>query len=146
MFQAAMAELGVEVKVEELELATWIDRIVTTDDYDISWDYHFHRAVDPACTLSLAFFYPPGPQNICRYQDDEIASLITQGGDELDQDKRNRSTISSRSAGTSCNPASSSANTRSSTRSPRMSMGFYTDPLLFQDFRRSGSTANPSPL
>ena len=39
MFQAAMAELGVEVKVEELELATWIDRIVTTDEYDLSWDY-----------------------------------------------------------------------------------------------------------
>ena len=101
MFQAAMDELGVEVKVEELELATWIDRIVTTDEYDISWDYHFQRAVDPAWTLSLAFFYPPGPQNISRYEDDEMTELIAQGGSELDQDEaRRRTTTSSRSAGT----------------------------------------------
>ena len=67
-----MAELGVDLKVEELEPSTWIDRIVTTDEYNISWDYHFQRAVDPAWTLSLAFFYPPGQQNISRYKDDQI--------------------------------------------------------------------------
>jgi len=88
MFQAAMAELGVDVKVEELEVATWIARIVKTDQYDLSWDLHFQRAVDPAWTLSLAFFYPPGPQNISRYTDDELASLIQTGGLEFDQTKR----------------------------------------------------------
>ena len=88
MFQAAMDELGVDVKVEELELATWIARIVKTDEYDMSWDYHFQRAVDPAWTLSLAFFFPPGPQNICRYKDDEITGLIAAGGAEFDQAKR----------------------------------------------------------
>ena len=34
MFQAALAELGVDLKVEELELSTWIDRIVTTDEFE----------------------------------------------------------------------------------------------------------------
>jgi ABC-type transport system substrate-binding protein len=83
-----MSELGVDVKVEELELSTWIDRIVNTDEFDLSWDYHFQRAVDPAWTLSLAFFYPPGPKNLCRYNDDELAGLITAGGSELDQTAR----------------------------------------------------------
>src|ERR1700712_3284426 len=88
MFQAAMGELGVDVKVEELELATWIDRIGKTDEDDLSGDYHFQRAVDPAWTLSLAFFYPPGPQNICRYKDDEMTALIGAGGAEFDEAKR----------------------------------------------------------
>ncbi len=88
MLQAAMAELGVEVVVEELELATWIERIVTTDEYDLSWDYHFQRAVDPAWTLSLAFFYPPGPQNIGRLEDQTLTDLINAGGEELDQEAR----------------------------------------------------------
>ncbi|MGI8477543.1 MAG: ABC transporter substrate-binding protein [Thermomicrobiales bacterium] len=88
MFQAAMGELGVDVKVEELEVATWIDRIVKTDEHDLSWDYHFQRAVDPAWTLSLAFFYPPGAQNISRLKDDTLTDLIAKGGSELDQAKR----------------------------------------------------------
>ena len=88
MFQAAMAELGVDVEVEQLELATWIQRIVTTDEYDLSWDFHPSRSADPAYTLALAFFYPPGPQNITRYQDDKLGELINQGGEELDQEKR----------------------------------------------------------
>jgi len=88
MFQAAMAEVGVDVAVEELELATWIDRIVNTDEYDLSWDYHFQRAVDPAWTLSLAFFYPPGPQNIGRYVDEELGNLIQEGGRTLEQNAR----------------------------------------------------------
>ena len=88
MFQASMLEIGVDVKVEELELATWIDRIVTNPDYDLSWDNHAQRSVDPAWTLSLAFFFPPGPQNISQYQDEEITGLIAAGGSELDQAKR----------------------------------------------------------
>ena len=88
MIQAALAEIGVEVVVEELELATWIERIVTTDEYDLSWDYHFQRAVDPAWTLSLAFFYSPGPQNISRLTDERLSELIGLGGEELDQEVR----------------------------------------------------------
>jgi peptide/nickel transport system substrate-binding protein len=88
MFQAAMAEINVDVVVEELPLATWIDRIVTNPDFDLSWDQHGQRSVDPAWTLSLAFFFPPGPQNISQYEDEEISSLILAGGSELDQAKR----------------------------------------------------------
>jgi peptide/nickel transport system substrate-binding protein len=88
MFQAAMAEINVDVVVEELPLATWIDRIVTNPDFDLSWDQHGQRSVDPAWTLSLAFFFPPGPQNISQYEDEEISNLISAGGSELDQTKR----------------------------------------------------------
>jgi len=135
MFQAAMAELGVEIKVEELELATWIDRIVTTDDYDMSWDYHFQRAVDPAWTLSLAFFYPPAPANISRYTDEMMAELITQGGSELDQEARQDPYFRFQERWNEIMPGlivgefvlyhAVAANVQ----------GFATHPLFFQDFR-----------
>ena len=73
MFQAAMAELGVEVEVEELELATWIDRIVTTDEYDLSWDYHFQRAGRPGLDALARLLLSAGrPQNISRYEDEQM--------------------------------------------------------------------------
>ena len=119
MFQAAMAELGVDVKVEELELATWIQRIVTTDEYDISWDFHQSRSADPAYTLALAFFYPPGPQNITRYKDDTLADLIEPGRrGARPGEAQGRSTTNSRSAGTNCSRDWSSASTPSSMLSP----------------------------
>ena len=134
MFQAAMAEVGVDVAVEELELATWIDRIVNTDNYDLSWDYHFQRTVDPAWTLSLAFFYPPGPQNIGRYQDEELGRLIQEGGSTLEQEARL--------------PIYHRFQERWNEIQPGMIVGefiyyhalqadvegFFTDPLGFQDF------------
>jgi peptide/nickel transport system substrate-binding protein len=134
MFQAAMAELGVEVRVEELELATWIDRIVNTDDYDLSWDYHFQRAVDPAWTLSLAFFYPPGPQNIGRYEDDELGSLIEQGGSTLEQAARTPIYHRFQERWNEIQPGLIVGEfvyyhaLRADVR------GFHTDPLGFQDF------------
>ena len=80
MFQAAMQELNVEVKVEQLELATWIDRIVTTDEYDISWDMHCPTRRRSGLDAVARLLLPAGPQNISRYTDDEISQLISQGG------------------------------------------------------------------
>ncbi|MEA2584570.1 MAG: peptide/nickel transport system substrate-binding protein, partial [Thermomicrobiales bacterium] len=136
MYQAAFGEIGVDVKVEELELSTWIDRIISSPDYDLSWDFHFQRAVDPAWTLSLAFFYPPGPQNISQYKDDEITKLIQEGGSTDDQAVRK--------------PIYDRFQERWNEISPGLIVGeyplfhatqayvkdFYTQPLFFQDFTR----------
>ncbi len=85
MFQAAMAELSVNVKVEELEIATWVDRIVKSDDYDMSWDYHFQRAGDPGQRFH-AFYLDRGEHRALR--DPEMTDLIEKGGTTLDQDER----------------------------------------------------------
>jgi ABC-type transport system substrate-binding protein len=134
LFQDAMSQLGVDVKVEELELATWIQRIVTTPEYDMSWDYISGRSVDPAWTLSLAFFYPPGPQNISRYKDDQISQLIAAGGSELDQEKRKETYFKFQERWNEISPGIVAGDfvlyhvTRADVK------GFYTHPLLFQDF------------
>jgi len=134
LFQDTMSQLGVDVKVEELELATWIQRIVTTPEYDMSWDYISGRSVDPAWTLSLAFFYPPGPQNISRYTDQQITDLITQGGSELDQAKRKDIYFKFQERWNDISPGIVAGDfvlyhvTRADVK------GFYTHPLLFQDF------------
>jgi peptide/nickel transport system substrate-binding protein len=136
MFQAAMGELGVDVKVEELELSTWIDRIVNTDHYDLSWDYHFQRAVDPAWTLSLAFFYPPGPKNICRYNDDELAQLITAGGSEIDQAKRKPIYDRFQARWNEISPGLIVGEFVLYHATSAKVMDFYTHPLFFQDFTK----------
>lgn len=135
MFQAAMDELGVEVKVEELELATWIDRIVTTDEYDMSWDYHFQRAMDPAYTLSLGFFYPPGPQNIQRYEDPTMTELIAQGGTTLDQDERQQYYFQFQERWNEYGYGIIVGEFPLYHAVSQDVEGFYTNPLFFQDFR-----------
>ena len=135
MFQAAMAELGVEITVEELEVSTWIDRIVTTDDFDLSWDYHFQRAVDPAWTLSLAFFYPPVDGNLSRYKDDQMADLIAQGGSELDQEKRKEHYFQFQERWNEIVPGLIVGEFVLFHAVASYVEGFATDPLFFQDFR-----------
>ena len=135
MFQAAMAELGVEVVVEQLELATWIQRIVTTDEYDLSWDFHQSRSVDPAYTLALAFFYPPGPQNITRYQDKMLGDLISQGGEELDQEKRKAIYYQFQERWNELQPGLVVGEYALFHVTAADVVGFATDPLMFQDFR-----------
>ena len=107
-----------------------------TDEYDLSWDYHFQRAVDPAWTLSLAFFYPPGPQNISRYTDEQITELINAGG--TSSTKTSDGSIYFPVPGAmerDFAPASSSASSPLPRVSRRDVEGFVTDPLCFQDFR-----------
>lgn len=135
MFQAALAELGVDLKVEELELSTWIDRIVTTDEFDLSWDYHFQRAVDPAWTLSLAFFYPPVDGNLCRYKDDQIAEIISMGGSELDQEKRKEHYFKFQERWNEIVPGIIVGEFLLYHVVASYVEGFATDPLFFQDFR-----------
>lgn len=135
MFQAAMAELGVDVKVEELEVATWVDRIVKTDDYDMSWDYHFQRALDPAYTLSYAFFYPPGPQNIMRYQDPEMTDLIDKGGTTLVQDERKPFYDQFQERWNEFGYGIIVGEFPLYHAVSKSVEGFYTNPLFFQDFR-----------
>jgi peptide/nickel transport system substrate-binding protein len=134
LFQAAMDDLGVDVKVEELELATWIDRIVNTDQYDLSWDVHFQRAVDPAWTLSLAFFYPPGPQNICRYEDATMTELISAGGSELDQEKRAEHYFAFQERWNEIMPGLIVGEYLLYHVTQSYVKGFHTHPLFFQDF------------
>jgi peptide/nickel transport system substrate-binding protein len=135
MFQAAMAELGVEVVVEQLELATWIQRIVTTDEYDLSWDFHQSRSADPAYTLALAFFYPPGPQNITRYEDETLGNLIDQGGEELDQETRKEIYYQFQERWNELQPGLVVGEYALFHATAADVMGFATDPLMFQDFR-----------
>jgi peptide/nickel transport system substrate-binding protein len=135
MLQAALAELGVDLKVEELELSTWIDRIVTTDEFNISWDYHFQRAVDPAWTLSLAFFYPPVDGNLSRYKDDQMADLISKGGSELDQDKRKDYYFQFQERWNEILPGLIIGEFVLYHVVGSYVEGFATDPLFFQDFR-----------
>lgn len=134
LFQDAMSQLGVDVKVEELEVATWIDRLVTNDEFDMSWDYHFQRSVDPAWTLSLAFFYPPGPKNLNRQNDQVLGDLIIQGGSELDQEKRKEAYFAFQERWNETAPGIIVGEFLFYHVTQADVMDFYTQPLQFQTF------------
>lgn len=135
MFQAAMKQLGVNVKVEELPTATWIDRIVTTDDFDMSWDFHDQRSVDPAWTLSYAFFYPPGPKNLCRYHDSEMTDLIQKGGVTSGQAARKQIYFQFQQRWNTIMPGLIVGGIDLAHAIQSYVKGFVADPLQFQDFR-----------
>jgi peptide/nickel transport system substrate-binding protein len=135
MLQAALKQLGVGSKIEEVEISVWIDRIVTHDDYDVSWDYHSLRAADPAFTLSQAFFYPPGPQNITRYKDDQLAALIQQGGTSTDQATRKQAYYQFQARWNELMPGIIIGEFVLSHALQSYVEGFVTHPDFFQDFR-----------
>ncbi|MEA2514286.1 MAG: peptide/nickel transport system substrate-binding protein [Thermomicrobiales bacterium] len=135
MLQAALGELGVDVKIEELELSTWVDRIVNTDDFDLSWDLHFQRATAPAFTLSYAYFYPPGSENICRYQDEEITRLVAEGGSSFDQEAQREAYWQFQARWNELCPGLIVGERVLAHAAQADVQGFVTHPLFFQDFR-----------
>lgn len=91
MIQAAMTELGADVTVTELELATWSDRLVNTFDFDMSWDIRSRGLGDPVVLYSEATFYTPSEKNITGLmlgQMPEYEALLAAGAVEFDLDKR----------------------------------------------------------
>ncbi|GEM_PF-516025 len=135
MLQSALKQLGVESKVEELELSVWIDRIVNTDEFDLSWDFHGGHVTDPASTLALAFFYPPGPKNICRYHDDQLASLINQGGSTFSQDDRKKIYGDFQKRWNEIQPGYIVGQRLMAHATQAYVKGFVTHPLFYQDLR-----------
>ena len=101
----------------------------------MSWDLHGQRTVDPAWTLSLAFFYPPGPQNINQYHDDQLSQLISQGGSELDQAKRKDIYFAFQQRWNDIAPGLIMGAGILYHCLAKTVEGFYTHPLYFQDFR-----------
>jgi ABC-type transport system substrate-binding protein len=85
--------------------------------------------------LALAFFYPPGPQNITRYQDKMLGDLISQGGEELDQEKRKAIYYQFQERWNELQPGLVVGEYALFHVTAADVVGFATDPLMFQDFR-----------
>jgi glutathione transport system substrate-binding protein len=135
MLESALKKLGVASKVEELELNVWADRLISTADFDLSWDFHGGHVTDPASTLALAFFYPPGPKNLCRYKDDQLGKLIEQGGSAFEQSERKKIYGDFQQRWNEVQPGYIVGQRVMAHATQTFIKGFVTHPLFFQDFR-----------
>lgn len=91
IMQAALTELGAKVDVQEVELATWSQMIVTDADYDIAWDLGGGGISDPGVVYGSSVFLTPSPDNFLGLTEEmmpEYAELIRQGNATTDQEAR----------------------------------------------------------
>jgi ABC-type transport system substrate-binding protein len=137
MVQSSFQEIGVQVKVEELEPTVWADRLINTGDFDFSWDFHGGHIVDPAATLSYAYFYPPVSTNLCRYKDDQMAKLIEEGGTTTGQDKRKPFYWQFQERWNQIMPGIIVGQRVIADAARDDVKGFTADPLFFEDFRHA---------
>jgi peptide/nickel transport system substrate-binding protein len=137
MIQSSFQEIGVQVKVEELEPTVWADRLINTGDFDFSWDFHGGHIIDPAATLSYAYFYPPVSTNLCRYKDDQMAKLIEEGGTTTGQDKRKPFYWQFQERWNQIMPGIIVGQRVIADAARDDVKGFTADPLFFEDFRHA---------
>lgn len=91
MWQAALAELGVQAEVKELELAAWSSAVAKEFDFDIAWDVKQDGASDPAVLYATTGSFAPGPTNRNALFEDtypELTDLLKQGKATLDPAQR----------------------------------------------------------
>lgn len=93
MIQATFAELGVQMSIEEVELATWANRILKERTFDACIDGTRRCASDPAITFAGGYIFPPGPNNITGLMPElvpDYVDLLGRAGGLKDQAERMR--------------------------------------------------------
>jgi peptide/nickel transport system substrate-binding protein len=86
LLQANLSTIGVDASITELELAGWIDRLVTKPDYEITTDTYGYGDTDPATVLSRDNFAPD--TNVHLFRNDEYKALVEKGATTPNQDER----------------------------------------------------------
>jgi len=84
---AQLEEVGIRVRIELVDWATWLERVFSQGDYDLTVIAHPGR-LDPA--LMLGVYGPDRPDYYFRrgWQSEELNALLTAGAVELDQEHR----------------------------------------------------------
>jgi peptide/nickel transport system substrate-binding protein len=89
MLQAALGSIGIQTRIETLDVAAWLKRIAGRD-YDLSWDYPGRGAGDPDF-LFKGVVWGPGERNwwgIDRNSLPTYVDGVTAGGATTDQKER----------------------------------------------------------
>lgn len=86
LLQANLGALGITATVSELELAAWIDRLVTQPDYALSTNTYGYGDVDPSTFFTRDSINPE--TNVQLYKNDEYARLVQEGASTVDEEAR----------------------------------------------------------
>ena len=86
LLQANLAALGITATVTELELAAWIDRLVTKPDYVMSTNTYGYGDVDPSTFFTRDSINPD--TNVQRYRNEEYAGWCRKAPTTVDEEER----------------------------------------------------------
>jgi peptide/nickel transport system substrate-binding protein len=86
LLQANLAAIGIAATITELELAGWIDRLVTNPDYVLSTNSYGYGDVDPS-TFFTRDSINPGT-NVQHFSNEEYAALVQEGAATVDEAAR----------------------------------------------------------
>jgi peptide/nickel transport system substrate-binding protein len=86
LLQANLAPLGIAATVAELELAAWIDRLVTKPDYVMSTNTYGYGDVDPSTFFTRDSINPD--TNVQLFKNEEYAKLVQEGASTVDEAER----------------------------------------------------------
>jgi peptide/nickel transport system substrate-binding protein len=86
LLQANLGALGIAATVSELEVAAWIDRLVTQPDYALSTNTYGYGDVDPSTFFTRDSINPE--TNVQLYKNDEYARLVQEGASTVDEETR----------------------------------------------------------
>ena len=86
LYQSALGGLGHKVKVTDLELSAWIDRIANKPDFDVTTDVYEMRGPDPTGMFNSDNLAPKG--NINQFNPPGYEALVTGAATETNPAKR----------------------------------------------------------
>jgi peptide/nickel transport system substrate-binding protein len=86
LYQSNLGKLGHKVKVTDLELSAWIDRIANKPDFDVTTDVYEMRGPDPTGMFNSDNLAPGG--NINMFNPPGYAQMVTSAATETNPAKR----------------------------------------------------------
>jgi peptide/nickel transport system substrate-binding protein len=86
LMQASLAEIGIDLQIEQLEWSTWIDTVVVQGDYDMEIVL-ISGGSDPD-DFFYQWHHTGEVFNLWRYSDPDMDALLEQGRSTVDQDAR----------------------------------------------------------
>jgi peptide/nickel transport system substrate-binding protein len=93
MMQASLSNLGVSVEVQVQDVPTWVDALVTTHKYDISWDNPNYSASEPTLFFGIPWSHTTNAKNIVGLDLPAYQAKVDEAQSTLDRDKRKQAII-----------------------------------------------------
>jgi len=94
MMQAALSQLGASVEVQVQDVPTWVDALVTTHKYDISWDNPNYAASEPTLFFGIPWSHTMNDKNIVGLNLPAYQAKVDEAESTLDKEKRRQAILS----------------------------------------------------
>lgn len=135
LLQANLAAIGINAAVTELELAAWIDRLVTQPDYVMSTNSYGYGDVDPSTFFTRDSINPD--TNVQGYKNEEYAKLVQEGASTVDEAKRKEIYTQILQLMMNEMPGFLVANTQELFAAQKNVMGFNPGPLIRHHYEKT---------